>query len=256
MSMNLQTRAEVESVEVGPEAAAVLEFSTPHIAHTSSSRELNYVTSKGSFAWAAIAAMIAKHYSLRETDNRIDDIEIQSAIYRAVSANRGLLREYTCSLPVFRSDTFSSPIILSYEGYDSDISSLLINNFLNNIGIDFSKYSLSLANELNLALCEGYRELLDQHLISDPVIDATIGIAILSTIPFSFVRRTKDGHAVYLKLHALLWKYEWEKGRGEATLNLTLETARIAKALKEGLVTAYHHATKGEGDEPLPPADV
>jgi hypothetical protein len=65
------------------------------------------------------------------------------------------------------------------------------------------------------------------------------------------VKRTKNGRIVYRKIQAALWKYERQKqlGGGWQT-NVTFETARIAKALKTGLVAAYHEATKGPGDEP------
>jgi hypothetical protein len=73
-------------------------------------------------------------------------------------------------------------------------------------------------------------------------------------VPFSYVKRTKKGQLEYRKIQAAGWKYEWSRKRGgELQTNLTFEVVRIAKAVKVGIVAAYHQATKGEGDEPDDP---
>jgi hypothetical protein len=114
-----------------------------------------------------------------------------------------------------------------------------------------SRYNANIIEDLNSIIINGYRELLNAGLITDPVIETVLGLAILSFMPFSIVKRTKNGRIVYRKVQAALWKYERAKrSGGAAETNLTLEAARIAKALKVGLISAYHEATKGAGDEP------
>jgi hypothetical protein len=97
----------------------------------------------------------------------------------------------------------------------------------------------------------GNFRLIRAELITDPVIEATLALAILPFVPFSIVKRTQKGRIVYRKIQAGLWKYERsKKAGGDTQVQLTFEAARIAKVIKAGLVAAYHETTKGEGDEP------
>jgi hypothetical protein len=108
-----------------------------------------------------------------------------------------------------------------------------------------------LITEVNNNIYYGYNELLKSNLINDPVIETTLALAILPFVPFSIVKRTKSGRIVYHKIQAGLWKYErLRRSGGDVQTNVTFEAARIAKAIKVGLVAAYHEATKGAGDEP------
>jgi hypothetical protein len=99
-----------------------------------------------------------------------------------------------------------------------------------------------LTNKVNQNIQTGYKELLDKELITDPVIELSLGLCILSGfMPFSIVKRTKNGEEVSLEITAQMWKYERIKRSGNVTeTNVTLEAARIARALKTGLITAWN----------------
>jgi hypothetical protein len=103
---------------------------------------------------------------------------------------------------------------------------------------------------LNHYIQAGYLQMESDGCIYDPVIETGLMLAVLSLVPFSFVRRTRKGQVTYKKIRSALWKYEWQRQRDDIEVNLTFETARIARALKAALVAAYHQASKGEGEDP------
>ena len=87
-------------------------------------------------------------------------------------------------------------------------------------------------------------------LITDPVIEPILGLAILPFVPFSIVKRTKNGRVVYRKIQAALWKYERAKRSGLVETNVTFEAARISKVIKTSLIAGWHEATEEPVDEP------
>jgi hypothetical protein len=106
------------------------------------------------------------------------------------------------------------------------------------------------------AIETGYNELLLADLITDPIIETTLALAILPFVPFSIVKRTQKGQVVYRKLQAFAWKWEQVRLRGGTIqTNLTFEVARIANAIKVGLTAAIHETTKSAGGTPdeIPP---
>jgi hypothetical protein len=102
---------------------------------------------------------------------------------------------------------------------------------------------------INENMKRGYQELLISGLISDPIIETTLFLTVLSFIPFSIVKRTKNGKVVYRKIQAAFWKYErQQRSGGSVQTNWTFEAIRIARAIKAGLTAGFHEATKE--DEP------
>ena len=127
----------------------------------------------------------------------------------------------------------------------------IIESFLKTFVPQSIDYSI-LLSDINSSIDDGYRYLVRAGLITDPVIEATLALAILGLFPFSIVKRTNKGQVVYRKFQAALWKYEHDKRAGGVIeTNLTFEAARIAKALKVGLISAYNEATKGPGEPPV-----
>jgi hypothetical protein len=122
--------------------------------------------------------------------------------------------------------------------------------------LDFLRYTIDHApdtqffDNASANIYRGFRELRSNNFITDPIIETVLSLAILSIVPFSIVKRTKNGRLVYRKIQDGLWKYQCDRRGGHSQVNLTFEVARIAKALKVGLTAAYHEALKSEGDEP------
>jgi hypothetical protein len=265
--------ASSEPTTIGPDAVAILEFTSDSDwkDHTG---KINYVTSKSAYIWAGLSTIIAR-YTTQQSYNRIEDVTLHAAIYAAVAEQSSLSeRTITDQPPIFQvSQTSAESDIIPTRRYtshdnDADIASALILSILDNLGIITSqKYEqnptprkttrpsqsvpLGISKEINSSVSVGYKELRENHFIVDPVIETTIGLAIMSLIPFKYVKKTKRGQIAYRKIQAGAWKYEWSrKAGGHVQTQLTFEVARIAKALKIGVVAAYHEAAKGEGDEP------
>jgi hypothetical protein len=117
--------------------------------------------------------------------------------------------------------------------------------------VDDETALIEASDQVNHFIRSGYEELRQKALITDPVIEATLGVAFLSILPLSYVKRTKKGQLEHLKIQAALWKYERSRRSGGALqTSLTFEAARFAKILKIGIAAAYDQATKDEGDEP------
>jgi hypothetical protein len=224
-----------EETTISPQAVALLEF-TSDFRVLSKRGQLAYITSKGAYIWAAAAVLIAQ-YSRR----RVDDLGIQTAIYTSVVRNIESV-SHSNNLPSFDHKNKSVQYV-----NEASVSYSIVNSLLLNINLP----KMGEQHYLDEIIQSGYAELLGKALIVDPVIETTLGLAILSLVPFSFVKRTKRGQLEYQKIQAAAWKYEWSRKRGgDVQTNLTFEVARIAKALKVGIVAAYHHATSSEGDEP------
>jgi hypothetical protein len=247
----------LQDVEISPAAAAVLEF-TSDTGEPKRPGELTYITSKDAYVWAGLAAFLAEHPGV-DIENRFRDVDIVAAIYRAVSAHPKNLSEPNIPNVTYNNYNVSFDI--------SDISirntfrrmNVLFNSVSNEIlGVAFAAAPMGDVDPQMVSqyISNGYNELRDAGLISDPVIETTLALAILSFVPFSIVQRTKNGRVVYRKIQAGLWKYERaRRSGGETQTNLTFKAARIAKAIKVGLIAAYHEATKGEGEEPTEAAD-
>jgi hypothetical protein len=252
-----------EQVTIGPEAAALLEF-TSDISSSQKRGELTYITSKGAYIWAGVALFIA--ITAQDKGIEIEDINIHAAIYSAIARNKLLICRKNQSIPGFSWDgPFIKVLNSIYEGADeSYLCYKTIRDMLETIGLvsERDRVTLStrdddgidLSKKVNSFIGLGYQELIHEALIIDPIIETTLGLAILSMLPFSYVKRTKKGQLEYKKIQAAAWKYErLRKSGGGVQTNLTFEAARIAKVLKVGIVAAYHQATKGEGDEPEDP---
>jgi hypothetical protein len=232
-----------------------LEFISSNIPARRQNGELIYLTSKDSFVWAAVAAYIAMNSQAK----RIASIEIQSAVYSAVNGYSALIEGNSSDIPFIRTpisigiDSNSRQTAIS--GLDQyGIFSILANEILHSLEITKGPRSVPLPeDELNTIIQSGYQELLAKELLIDPVIEATIGLAVLGFIPFSFVKRTNKGQLEYRKIQATLWKYEMSRKRSGVETNITFEVARIAKALKAALVAGFHQINSSESDEPDEP---
>lgn len=117
----------------------------------------------------------------------------------------------------------TSPDINSGEIQMQDVSELQIytpgaNQFGQTILLQFLKSSvrpdisvIDVVSKISTDIFAGYNNLFYSGLISDPVIETTLALAILPFVPFSIVKRTKKGQIVYRKIQAGLWKYERER---------------------------------------------
>ena len=242
----------LDDMTLSAPAVAVLEF-TSDIRGEKSFSELNYITSKDAYIWAGIAVLIAEVDNLAKTES-VDDIEINSQLYQAVS-EMGRIRyglpSFETFLPGMITQPPRPPLSIVYPISDQTCySNRIILSLLEKFVLPYYPYQ-KITNDVNNYVFSGYHELLNAHLITDPVIETTLALAILSFVPFSIVKRTRKGNVVYRKVQAALWKYETERRSGGISqTHVTFEAARIAKAVKTGLVAAYHEATKGAGDEP------
>jgi hypothetical protein len=242
---------------MSPEAVALLEFTSD----TSSQRgigDLAYITSKGAYIWGGVAVFIARSAQ----PSRVEDIAIHSAIYSAMARDdvfpSDKKTDESSLLPFMKVESRIHDVTslkydvtnIQYRHYDRECVAI-ISAILRNLGLGVSDRTC--AEQINSYIKLRYEEVLSQSLIIDPIIETTLGLGILSLLPFSFVKRTKKGQLEYRKIQAAVWKYEWSRKRGDVQTNLTFEAARIAKALKVGIIAAYHEATSSEGDEPEDP---
>jgi hypothetical protein len=237
-------------VTISAEAAALLEF-TSDTGSSRKSGQLTYITSKSAYVWAGVAASIARAQKLKDT--RIEDIDIHAAIYTTVAQRQRFVKYNSELVPRIYDGKLYLQIM---EGADeSTLCYQIVRDILRKLElIATDDDGVNVGHEISSVINSGYFELLRDDLVSDPVIETTLGLAILSALPFSFVKRTRKGQLEYKKIQAAAWKYEWSrKSGGEVQMNLTFEAARIAKALKVGIVAAYHQATNGESDEPDEP---
>src|SRR4051794_4926040 len=245
-----QLDASLDNWDVGGPAAAILEL-TSSVGALREPGELIYITSKDAFLWAGIAASLAETVT---RGHRLSDIEITSAIYRSVSENRIRAATSTKSLPKFGLEL--TPDGLNFDTKETadlrqsvgtNILTLLIENLLGH-GVTLPSFLVDSNDNIET----GYTKCMEMDLISDPIIETTLGIAILGFIPFSFVKKTRKGHLVYRKIRSGLWKYEKQKNKdGDWETNVTFEATRIARAIKIGITHAYNDATKGESEEPV-----
>jgi hypothetical protein len=239
-----------DDVSLSTAAVAVMEF-TSDIRETTKLREITYIMSKDAYLWAGVASVIAQHSSIRLA-KLPTDIEIYKKLYEIISGY-WILGGTLSGNSLIHVEKPSNPLFAKHIYVINDEilrSSVLVEDLLEAFLVPPINYE-DLRIDLNANIHQGYEQLLRANLISDPVIEAALGIAILGCLPFSIVKRTRNGNVVYRKLQAALWKYERQKRSGGLTeTNVTFEAARIAKALKTGLVAAYHEATKNAGDEP------
>ena len=236
----------------------VLEFTSDPAEDLQNPRELRHITSKGAYIWAGVALFIARLSATLPKDERIDDIKINAAICYAVQQSLHTKESNSRSLPSFVRGRdlpikqIPQPSLGSFAYYlysvDQDVECSRVLYFLfAYLGIN----GFWNQEELNRSLQLGYEYAVDNDLIVDPIVEATLGIAILSLVPFSFVARTRKGQSVYRKIQAGLWRYERiRRKEGEVEVSITFETARIAKILKVGITAAYRAATREAGEEP------
>jgi hypothetical protein len=252
----LESLESAESIEkhIGPEAAAILEF-TSNIGEEKSPHELTYITSKQAYVWAGIAVELAHDHirAVQEGDarrNMHDDIRVKGRLFAAMHLVEDSYSTVN-DIPQLSEpeEGLSNPV--NYKPFpaanpEAEIGNIIFRYSCGNIIVP-SQGGIERVNE---HILQGYNRCRELGLISDPVIEVGLGIAILGFVPFNIQKRTKAGHVVYRKIQAGLWKYEQERRRDGATkTSLTFAAARIARAFKTGLIAAYHDATKGEGDE-------
>jgi hypothetical protein len=239
-------KVQIEDISLSPAAVAVLEF-TSDIRDTTRAGEISYICSKDAFIWAGLAVLIATYRSVRFPP--LDDLKIKAELYEQINGSSDWFSQlnHLESVKYIRGD-------LDFQEYQRYTASFLIKNVLKAfvaMPVADGYPTEASVGEINRIVKEGYEELIRASLITDPIIEATLSLAILSILPFSIVKRTKNGRTVYRKVQAALWKYEHQRRSGGATeINLTFEAARIARALKTGIIAAYHDATKGAGEEP------
>lgn len=236
--------------DIGPETAAILEF-TSDIARDKPRHELTFITSKDAFLWAGIAVELARSEPIE-----IDDLRIKGAIYDALVGLSTPTGAHSGPAPVPRIDIHgfgpNSPVFDVKSGFsDVEHGMYFIQSFLRKVSAQEKFVPERFYGAVNQSILTGYRNCMELNLVTDPAIEVSLGLAIIGFLPFSIVKRTKDGEVIYRKIQAALWKYERDRRRGKTTqTSITFAAARIARAIKTGLVYAYHDATKGEGDEP------
>jgi hypothetical protein len=255
-------------ITISPDAAAVLEFTTSR-ATTREAGEVLYVTSKEAFIWAGVAAYVA------QSDTKVSDLNLTTRIMIAARASEDVIWENASELPALflvnnfirRASAEEFPSVVLVDGSKSgapvlnlspraevsafQVMRAFIDSFIRSQRSANYQDALPMAvAAINASIRHGHQELMEADLITDPVIDPMLGFAILPFVPFSIVKRTKNGEVVYRRIQAGLWKYERARGKGGIMdVNLTFETARIARTLKKAVVAAYHEITKGAGEE-------
>jgi hypothetical protein len=187
--------------------------------------------------WAGIASAIGTAYS-----RDLRDIDLIAAIYKSVS-----------DIEVSTMPNFLARSRLTDENQEFRSIYPLVDHIVENIGFR-SADTRDLIEQASRRAANGYRELVSRGLITDPIIETTLGIAVLSFIPFSIVKRTERGRVVYRRIRAAAWSYQRKtRSGGHVEMNLTFKVASIAGALKAGLVAAYNEAMKEkENDKEMP----
>lgn len=125
--------------------------------------------------------------------------------------------------------------------------------------IQFRTIASSLAEEANLSIEEmldesegemntAYEGLRSKHLIEDPAILTTCGlaIAVLGVLPFNFTQRTRKGELVYRRISAPLWNYEFTREDDEIERVFNLRVLKAVKAFKRGAAEAWDEAIEEE----------
>lgn len=247
------------AANLSADAVAVLEF-TSNVGEAKRPLELTYILSKDSFIWAGFSALLAQQQKPFPTID-VDAADLHSKFYRIIAKEASTIYIGT---PSVVGNTVLPAIVPSHApgqpSHDLTLNSGEKNRYFQGMQVlkallqefysDPLQYD-AVANSINNSIVKGYTELYTNQLVTDPIIEAALAVAILSFVPFSFVKRTKDGRVVYRKIQASLWKYERSRKSGAVTqVDLTLKTARIAKVVKAALVSAWSEATKDEDDEP------
>jgi hypothetical protein len=177
---------------LSPPAAAILEF-TSNVGQRKRPRELTYITSKDAYIWAGVAALITQ-YASEGRINFTEDVEIYTELYRIIvntfksspPPNRPPylvpFQEIDIHPRGFRQSlvTFS---IITRQWYLTHVGAEIIWLFLRSAAPDISEQDVIIGINVNIA--QGYNELRNPHLIIDPIIEATLSLAVLSFIPFS-----------------------------------------------------------------------
>jgi hypothetical protein len=226
-------------------AVAMLEFASTDLHTLRQKGELAYLTSKDSFVWAALATYIVEHSGQK----RIEDIELQSAVYKALVNYRLVVQDYLSLPPKIRPTKAHTTIEVEPLGAH-DIYALIGKQILTELQIGSGRSDLP-TGELNELIDVGFNDLIARDLITDPIIEGAIFLAVIGLVPFNFVNKTDKGEVEYLKIRAALWRYERSRKRGKVETNINLEVVRIAKVLKAALTAGFHQIASGDDhDEP------
>ena len=260
-SPNLSTAAltslKGDAADLAAIAVAMLEFVSTDLHALRQKGELAYLTSKDSFVWAALAAHIVEQSGRK----RIEDINIQSSVYTALASCRLVVDDYLSSPPKIRLGPTKPNIpgrvpvnphtTIEVEPLSAhDIYALIAKQILTELGVDSGQRGLPI-DELNDLIDVGFKDLITRDLITDPVIEGAIFLAVMGLVPFNFVKRTDKGEVEYRKIRAALWQYERSRKRGKVETKVNLEVVRIAKALKAALTAGFHQIASGDDpDEP------
>jgi len=231
---------------LSPAAVAILEFATDIEDIQHKKTPIGYITSKRSFYWAALCSMIAAR--VKEDGYPISDIDLISRIYNAVSAYAVTLADDHEEIP--DPDTLPHPG-LPFAHFGGIVESAVMEYLIRSLIFESHTDDVSaLFRQLANITRDAYNELVARKLITDPVIETAIGVAILGLVPFKIVKKTKKGKATYTRIRAALYDYAFEKRASSTSFNINLEVARIAKTFKEALVAAYDAVLKEYGSEP------
>jgi hypothetical protein len=203
--------------------------------------------------WAGVAVLIAKVSSgafpgVAWPRKNLDDIELLATLYQVVSDHRETLRENYTTTPTLHLNSSATGLQCSLAPQENECVRVL-DDLLQKLFPVYPRNECVM--EINRAINAGYQELIKSGLLTDPIIETSIALAILSFVPFSMTRRTKKGRLAYLKMRSAIWSYERQRTTGgEVRTDWRFEAARIAKALKSGVATAFHELTKDAGEEP------
>lgn len=248
--------------DLTPAAIAILEFTSDDQGAIKKLGSFPCITSKGAYLWAGVASALAEMAEEGINDHpprRFENIEISAAMYCAVEAQRDALRSIYSTLPqlkiisddnsdVRRSRRKQGNHLFRIDDLpkkEEEGTSRLIFDFLSELW-QYPEDLATIANKINSNIKSGYTDLINDKLIDDPILGG-LEYAILSIIPFSYTRRTRQGRLEYLKIRAATWEYERVR-TANATIDTKLEAGRLAKKIKKILISALDELVKGQDD--------
>jgi len=251
-------------VDLSDAAIAVLEFTSDPPQGAGHPRRLSYLTSKDAYLWAGLATATARFISgpnLLMIERPLTNSRILEAIHSTVAQHLDVIVHAYNRLPTVGSSerlyvARFTQIPTRGERTDptyNELKDIIIYAVLHDLIASFWGPTANLPaiiGQINEAIHKGYEELLNKELISDPILETGLGLAILSMLPFSVTLRTRRGQREYLRLRAALWRYERQNVRGVIKSDWRFEAARVARVIKTGVIAAFHEATKTEGEEP------
>jgi hypothetical protein len=242
-------------VDATAAANAMLEMTSDDPAMTGLSG-VPYITSKDSYLIAGVAAAIAIMQRQHNQDP-VSDLQIKAKIYTTATKFIKQIKESYSELPNLTFDV-NPNTNADTRNYWANFLMVAVAEelvFMEAVSDDQDytedNWKEAFRNLVNNSIDEGYRILRSEGFISDPILEAGIGMVILSLAPFSITKRTKRGNAAYLEMRAAMWSYQKKRSEdGDTEVNVKFEAMRIARAIKGALTAAFHDATKDEGEEP------